>query len=109
MRLTASFLEFRNSILFTQRWSQRRFGIHDAALELTSEVEAAQLLRFDLSLLFKENKKRGEIRDYVNEISRGAVVSKLEDMTKAVKFSVNKSGDERRLRLQGHETARKCK
>ncbi|KAL8206308.1 hypothetical protein R6Q57_009859 [Mikania cordata] len=65
---------------------------------------------FDLSPLFEEKKReeKQEIR-FATMKPAGAVVSKLEAVAKAVKFSVKKSGDESSLRLQGHENGRKGK
>lgn len=65
---------------------------------------------FDLSPLFEE-KKREEKQDirFATMKPAGAVVSKLEEVAKAMKFSVKKSGDESSLRLQGHEMGRKGK
>ncbi|KAI3801730.1 hypothetical protein L1987_29843 [Smallanthus sonchifolius] len=65
---------------------------------------------FDLSPLFEEKKReeKQEIR-FATMKPAGAVVSKLEEVAKAVKFSVKKSGDESSLRLQGHENGRKGK
>ncbi|KAK1420943.1 hypothetical protein QVD17_22925 [Tagetes erecta] len=63
---------------------------------------------FDLSPLFEEKKReeKQEIR-FATMKPAGAVVSKLEEVAKAVKFSVKKSGDESSLRLQGNENGRK--
>ncbi|KAJ0576085.1 putative protein kinase CAMK-CAMKL-CHK1 family [Helianthus annuus] len=65
---------------------------------------------FDLSPLFEEKKReeKQEIR-FATMKPVTAVVSKLEAVAKAVKFSVKKSGDESSLRLQGHENGRKGK
>ncbi|KAI3771855.1 hypothetical protein L6452_03026 [Arctium lappa] len=65
---------------------------------------------FDLSPLFEEKKReeKHEIR-FATMKPAGAVVSKLEEVAKAMKFSVKKSGDESSLRLQGHEMGRKGK
>ncbi|XP_071698636.1 CBL-interacting serine/threonine-protein kinase 6-like [Rutidosis leptorrhynchoides] len=65
---------------------------------------------FDLSPLFEEKKReeKQEIR-FATMKPAGAVVSKLEEVAKAMKFSVKKSGDESSLRLQGCENGRKGK
>ncbi|XP_076890919.1 CBL-interacting serine/threonine-protein kinase 6-like [Bidens hawaiensis] len=65
---------------------------------------------FDLSPLFEEKKReeKQEIR-FATMKPAGAVVSKLEEVAKAVKFSVKKSGDESSLRLQGPKNGRKGK
>ncbi|KAL4564156.1 hypothetical protein LXL04_028209 [Taraxacum kok-saghyz] len=65
---------------------------------------------FDLSPLFEEKKReeKGEMRFATTEPAE-AVVSKLEEVAKSMKFSVKKSGDESSLRLQGHEVGRKGK
>lgn len=65
---------------------------------------------FDLSPLFEEKKReeKVEMRFATTEPAE-AVVSKLEEVAKSMKFSVKKSGDESSLRLQGHEVGRKGK
>ncbi|KAM0031225.1 putative protein kinase CAMK-CAMKL-CHK1 family [Helianthus debilis subsp. tardiflorus] len=65
---------------------------------------------FDLSPLFEEKKReeKEEMRFATMEPAT-AVVSKLEEVAKSVKFSVRKSGDDSSLRLQGHEVGRKGK
>ncbi len=65
---------------------------------------------FDLSPLFEEKKReeREELR-FATTRSAGAVISKLEEVAKAVKFNVRKSGDESCVRLQGQENGRKGK
>lgn len=65
---------------------------------------------FDLSPLFEEKKReeREELR-FATTKSAGAVISKLEEVAKAVKFNVRKSGDESCVRLQGKEDGRKGK
>lgn len=65
---------------------------------------------FDLSPLFEEKKReeKEEMRFATTEPAE-AVVSKLEEVAKSMKFSVKKSGDESSLRLQGHENGRKGK
>ncbi|XP_071741664.1 CBL-interacting serine/threonine-protein kinase 6-like [Rutidosis leptorrhynchoides] len=65
---------------------------------------------FDLSPLFEEKKReqKEEMRFATTE-SATAVVSKLEEVAKSVKFSVRKSCDESSLRMQGYENGRKGK
>lgn len=65
---------------------------------------------FDLSPLFEEKKReeRVELR-FATTRPAGAVISKLEEVAKAVKFNVRKSGDESCVRLQGQENGRKGK
>ncbi|KAI3701594.1 hypothetical protein L6452_26783 [Arctium lappa] len=65
---------------------------------------------FDLSPLFEEKKReeKEEMR-FATTKPAEAVVSKLEEVAKSVKFSVQKSGDESSVRLQGREIGRKGK
>lgn len=65
---------------------------------------------FDLSPLFEEKKReeKEEMR-FATTKPAEAVVSKLEEVAKSVKFSVRKSGDESSVRLQGREIGRKGK
>ncbi|KAI3715010.1 hypothetical protein L6452_21973 [Arctium lappa] len=65
---------------------------------------------FDLSPLFEEKKReeKQEIR-FATTKPAEVVVSKLEAVAKAMKFSVKKNGDGSSLLLQGHEMGRKGK
>ncbi|KAM0021092.1 putative protein kinase CAMK-CAMKL-CHK1 family [Helianthus debilis subsp. tardiflorus] len=93
-----------------------KFSFDDESANLTGKecLNAFHIISlsegFDLSPLFEEKKReeKQEIR-FATMKPVTAVVSKLEAVAKAVKFSVKKSGDESSLRLQGHENGRKGK
>ncbi|KAI3805452.1 hypothetical protein L1987_27849 [Smallanthus sonchifolius] len=97
----------------TKLWLEDEGGVQSKAIE-TKTLNAFHIISlsegFDLSPLFEEKKReeKEEMRFATTETAT-AVVSKLEEVAKSVKFSVKKSGDESSVRLQGHEVGRKGK
>ncbi|KAK1436354.1 hypothetical protein QVD17_02133 [Tagetes erecta] len=92
-----------------------KFRVEDEGIEAKSKtLNAFHIISlsegFDLSPLFEEKKReeKEEMRFATTEPAT-AVVSKLEEVAKSVKFSVKKSCDESSLRLQGNEVGRKGK
>ena len=65
---------------------------------------------FDLSRLFEEKKReeREEMR-FATAGTASSVISRLEEVAKAVKFDVKRSSDETKVRLQGQQRGRKGK
>lgn len=65
---------------------------------------------FDLSRLFEEKKReeREEMR-FATAGTASSVISRLEEVAKAVKFDVKRNSDETKVRLQGQQRGRKGK
>ncbi|KAL2348701.1 hypothetical protein Fmac_002701 [Flemingia macrophylla] len=89
-----------------------KFDLEDSATKETSTMNAFHIISlsegFNLSPLFEEQKKQKEeeIR-FATTRPASSVISRLEEVAKAVKFDVKKS--ETRVRLQGQERGRKGK
>ncbi|KAD4180027.1 hypothetical protein R6Q59_023505 [Mikania micrantha] len=104
---------FKKSAPKNTKFSIEDDGVQSKAIEAKT-LNAFHIISlsegFDLSPLFEEKKReeKEEMRFATTEPAT-AVVSKLEEVAKSVKFSVKKSGDESSLRLQGHEVGRKGK
>ncbi|KAA8541989.1 hypothetical protein F0562_023141 [Nyssa sinensis] len=94
--------------------NEKRGGDGDEDIEgnekLTETLNAFHIISlsegFNLSPLFEEKRKEEELR-FATAKSASSVISRLEEVAKAVQFSVKKS--ESRVRMQGTESGRKGK